>query len=128
VAGPSPWRRRPGAAQPATEAAPPRLAACARAGPVPCYARDPLHEVYGTGALYARGITGAGTTIAVIMPEASAGVAGDLAVFSRHFRLPPARLEVLSWDHARPGSARDPDAGGWDQEWRAYAGFPAADP
>jgi subtilase family serine protease len=72
--------------------------------------------VYGTGALYERGITGAGTTIAVIMPDASAGVAGDLAVFSRHFRLPAARLEVLSWDHARAGSARNANVDGWDQE------------
>jgi subtilase family serine protease len=96
--------------------APPRLAACARSSPVPCYAQDPLHEVYGTGALYRRGITGEGTTIAVIMPDASAGVAGDLAVFSRHFRLPAARLEFLSWDHAPADSARDPDVDGWEEE------------
>lgn len=95
---------------------PPPLAACVSPAPLPCYARDPLHELYQTGPLYARGITGAGTTIAVILPDASAAIATDLAVFSRHFRLPPARLQVVAWDQAAPGTERQPGVAGWDGE------------
>jgi subtilase family serine protease len=81
-------------------AGPPPLAACTRPGPLPCDARDGLHEVYGAGQLFARGITGAGTTIAVIMPGTGDGLAADLTVFDRYYRLPPADLQTVSWDHA----------------------------
>ena len=110
---------QPQAAAATAPAAPPRLAACARAAQVPCWAQDPLHEAYGTGALYQRGITGAGTTIAVIMPDAGAGAARDLAVFSARYRLPPARLKVLTWHRARAGSPRDPNVAGWEEEGAA---------
>ncbi len=96
---------------------PPRLAPCpARPSAVPCYARDPLHQAYGTAALYARGMTGAGTTIAVILPDAAASALRDLAVFSRHFRLPRARVQVLSYDGARPGETALGSVAGWEQE------------
>jgi hypothetical protein len=39
---------------------------------------------------------GAGATIADIVPYANPRVAYDLAVYSRRYRLPPARLQVLS--------------------------------
>jgi subtilisin family serine protease len=77
------------AAHPSSPLAPP-LAACVRSSAVPCYGQDPLHEAYGMGALYARGITGAGTTVAVIDDGANPQGRADLAAFSRFFRLPPA--------------------------------------
>jgi len=94
---------------------PPALAACDRASPVPCWGQDPLHRAYGTGGLYARGITGTGTTIAVLMPDAGPWAAADLAAFDAHYRLPAARLQVLRYHHARPGTPgawRD----GWEEE------------
>jgi subtilase family serine protease len=81
-------------------AGPPPLAACTRPGTLPCDARDPLHEVYGAGQLFARGITGAGTTIAVIMPGIGNSLGDDLTVFDRYYRLPAADLQTISWDHA----------------------------
>lgn len=86
---------------------PPPLAACTRPGPLPCDARDPLHEIYGAGQLFARGITGAGTTIAVIMSDATSRLGSDLAVFDRYYHLPPVQLQLISWDHATaPSSAQ----------------------
>ncbi|HEY1620770.1 MAG TPA: S53 family peptidase [Streptosporangiaceae bacterium] len=97
----------------------PRLPRCPARSAVPCYARDPLHRAYGTAALYARGITGAGTTIAVILPDAAATVLPDLGVFDRYFRLPRARVQVLSYDHARPDETALGSVAGWDQEGTA---------
>jgi subtilase family serine protease len=94
-------------------APPPRLPACVAARPVPCYGQDP---VYGASGLYARGITGAGTTIAVVIPDAGPWAARDLAVYDRSARLPAAGLESLSYDGARPGRPRDPATGYWQQE------------
>lgn len=113
------WRRRALARGPAAALAaapPPRLAVCAAASPVPCYGQDPVHEAHRPGGLYAPGITGAGTTIAVVISEAGPWVARDLTVYDRYLRLPPTRLEALSYDGARPGSPRHPATGYWEQE------------
>jgi hypothetical protein len=94
--------------------APPGLAACVHPGALPCHAQDRLHEAYGTGALQARGMTGAATTIAVAMPHASPWVRAGLAVYSRFRlarrttpRLPPGSTPVpvrASPPAARPGT------------------------
>jgi subtilase family serine protease len=94
---------------------PPPLAACTRPSPLPCDASDPLHEVYGTGQLFARGVTGAGTTVAVVMPSiGSNGLSSDLAVFDRYYHLPSAQLQVIRWDHARTQAVQV--AVSWDLE------------
>ena len=94
---------------PATVTAPPQLEACVAGSRVPCYGQDPLHRVYDLGALYARGITGAGTTVAVVDDGANPWARRDLAVFDRFFRLPPAELRVLAWGRGAPGRV-DPAA------------------
>jgi subtilase family serine protease len=94
---------------------PPPLA-CNPAGPVPCYAQDSLHEVYQMGTVYSRGITGKGTTIAVILPYQNPSLRGDLAVFSRHFRLPAAALQVIDWNHAPAPAPGDATAARFDRE------------
>lgn len=107
--GGSPRAAAGGAGSPATVTAPPRLSPCLARSHLPCYGQDPLHRVYDLGALYARGITGAGTTVAVIDDGANPWVRADLATFSRFFRLPPAQLQVLAWGRGAPGRA-DPAA------------------
>ena len=97
----------------------PRLPRCPARSAIPCYARDPLHRAYGTAALYARGITGAGTTVAVIVPDAAVTVLPDLGVFDRYFRLPAARVQVLSYEGARPDETALGSVAGWDQEGTA---------
>jgi subtilase family serine protease len=88
---------------------PPRLPACLTASRVPCEGQDPLHRAYGLGQLYARGVTGAGMTVAVIDDGADPWLRADLAVFDRFFRLPAARLRVAAWGPGAPGPV-DPAA------------------
>jgi subtilase family serine protease len=95
----------------------PQLPACL-VSPVPCYGQDPLHRVYRLGSLYARGITGAGTTIAVIVPGANPWLRADLAAYSRAFRLPPARVQVISWGQV-PAAQPDAASAFWAQEGTA---------
>jgi subtilase family serine protease len=99
---------------PAAHHAPPPFPACAAASPVPCYGQDPIHRVYHLGNLYARGITGAGTTIAVVMPGANPWLRANLAAYSRHMRLPPPRLQVVTAGHVRV--LRGPGSTGWADE------------
>jgi subtilase family serine protease len=100
--------------------APPPLPACLVASPVPCYGQDPLHRVYHLGHLYARGITGAGTTIAVIVPGGNPWLRADLAAYSRYMRLPPARVKVVSWGQV-PAARPDAASAYWAQEGTADA-------
>jgi len=98
---------------------PPPFPACA-ASTTPCYGQDPLHRVYHLGNLYAHGITGTGTAVAVIIPGANPWLRSDLAVFSRHFHLPNAQADVINWGRVPPAR---PDASSayWAQEGTADA-------
>ena len=98
-----------GGSSPATGAVPPQLSPCLARSRLPCYSQDPLHRVYDLGQLYARGVTGTGTTVAVVDDGANPWVRSDLAAFSRFFRLPPAQLRVLPWGTGAPGRV-DPAA------------------
>lgn len=91
------------------------------ARPAPFYGSrgELLHRVYGMSALYQRGITGAGTTIAVIVPDTDPWLRSDLAVYSRRFGLPAPSLQVIDWDHATPVRRGNADEGGWDEEGTA---------
>jgi subtilase family serine protease len=101
--GGSPPAAAGGGGSPATGEAPPRLEACLAGSRLPCDSQDPLHRVYDLGQLYARGITGAGTTVAIIDDGANPWARTDLAAFDRYFRLPPAQLRVLPWGQGAPG-------------------------
>jgi hypothetical protein len=99
--------------------APPPLAACRPGAGVPCYGQDPVHRAYRMGAVYARGITGAGTTVAVLVPYSSPWLAADLGTYSRFYRLPRPRLRVYSWRHAPAAPPGSRAAAGWIQEGTA---------
>src|SRR4029077_8668312 len=61
--------------------------ACYAAG-VRCFSPSAMQNAYNVSALYGRGFTGKGTTIAVIDSFGSATIANDLNVFSTVFSLP----------------------------------------
>jgi hypothetical protein len=61
---------------------------CGTGPMVPGLGAPQLQAAYRAPALFARGITGAGTTIAVIVPYASPWIASDVATYSRRYRLP----------------------------------------
>ncbi len=74
-----------------------------------------VQRSYGLPAMLAAGINGAGTTIAAIVPGASPQAARDLAVYSRRYHLPPARLKILSYGQIPAAAARGP-AAHWARE------------
>ena len=84
-------------------------------GPVLTLSAPQLQRAYGLPAMLAAGINGAGTTIADILPYANPWVARDLAVYSRRYGLPPARLQILSYGHAPPAT-RSGQAAHWAKE------------
>lgn len=88
------------------------LAACARDA-VPLGA-DQLRAAYQAPPATAGTATGAGTSIAVIIPSAAPHVTADLATYSRRYGLPAPRVQVLSYGHVSAPSGSDAD--GWQQE------------
>jgi hypothetical protein len=59
--------------------------------PVRALGATQLQRAYGVPAMLAADISGTGTTIAVIVPYASAWVAHDQEVYSRRYGLAPAQ-------------------------------------
>jgi hypothetical protein len=68
--------------------------------PVLALGATQLQRAYGVPAMLAAGISGAGTTIADIVPYRNPWVARDLAVYSRRYGLPSARLQIIDYDRA----------------------------
>jgi subtilase family serine protease len=64
-----------------------------------------LQAAYGIPAMLAAGINGGGTVIADMVPYTNPQIAHDLAVYSRRYRLPPARLDIVNYGHAGSGGA-----------------------
>lgn len=93
----------------------PRLEPC-ETSPVPCYGQDPLHHIYGMGDLYRPGITGAGTTIAVIAPYLYPWLTSDLDTYSHWFRLPAPRLKMIRFGHAPSASPGNRVVAAWARE------------
>jgi subtilase family serine protease len=63
---------------------------------VSCYGPTQIQQAYGLPSLFSRGITGQGTTIAILELYGSPSIANDLAVFDAEFGLPaPPSLKVI---------------------------------
>lgn len=76
---------------------PPATAYCERAYGISCYRPAQLRASYHLPAIGARGLTGQGTTIAVVDPYGSPTIARDLATFDRRFRIPaPPSLRAIA--------------------------------
>ena len=82
--------------QPNAMAQSPAATQCQQTYQLACLGADQLEHAYGLSALYAKGITGAGTTIAIVDPYGSPTIASDLSVFDAEFGLPaPPSLTVI---------------------------------
>jgi len=101
--------RAPGPGQPRAAVI---RSACTR--PAPARTAAQIQDAYQAPAMFARGINGAGTVIAVIIPGTAPGITADLAAYSRASGLPVPDIRVLSDGHVPAAST----AGGadWVQE------------
>jgi subtilase family serine protease len=77
--------------------APPTTAFCEKNYQLACYQPGQLQTAYDLPALYQGGVTGRGTTIAIVDPFGSPTIQHDLAVFDRTFSIPaPPSLNVIT--------------------------------
>ncbi len=77
--------------------APPTTSFCESNYQLACYQPGQLQTAYDLRALYQGGVTGRGTTIAIVDPFGSPTIQHDLAVFDRTFSIPaPPSLNVIA--------------------------------
>jgi subtilase family serine protease len=77
--------------------APPTTAYCEKTYGLACFQPGQLRAAYGLPAEYAKGVTGKGTTIAIVDSYGSPTLARDLAVFDKQFGYPaPPSLKVIA--------------------------------
>jgi subtilase family serine protease len=85
--------RLPGAAT----LAPLSTAQCEQAGGIACYLPGQLRSAYHLPAVYAKGITGKGQTIAIVDSFGSPTIKADLATFDRQFGYPaPPKFTIIA--------------------------------
>jgi subtilase family serine protease len=116
-----------------TRTGPLSTAECEQAYQVACYGPAQIRQAYDLPALYARGVTGRGTTIVIVDSYGSPTIRNDLAVFDRAYQIPaPPQFQIIQPEGRVP--AYDPassDMVGWasettlDVEW-AHAVAPGA--
>jgi subtilase family serine protease len=76
---------------------PPTTASCRRDYKVACYQPAQIQQAYHLPALYARGVTGRGTTIVILDSFGSPTIKSDLATFDRAFGLPaPPSFSIIA--------------------------------
>ena len=107
------------------QGSPPTTADCEQAYKVACYEPAQIRQAYHLRPLYARGVTGKGTTIVIVDSFGSPTIRNDLRVFDRAFGLPaPPSFRIIQPAGRIP--AFDPansDMVGWagettlDVEW-----------
>ncbi len=78
------------------QASPPTTADCEKSYKVACYEPAQIQQAYNLPALYARGITGKGTTIVIVDSFGSPTIRNDLSVFDKALGLPaPPSLTII---------------------------------
>jgi subtilase family serine protease len=76
---------------------PPTTASCRKDYKVACYQPAQIQQAYHLPALYARGITGRGTTIVIVDSFGSPTITSDLAAFDQAFGLPaPPSFRIIA--------------------------------
>jgi subtilase family serine protease len=100
------------------QAGPPTTADCETAYKVACFDPAQIRQAYHLPALYAKGVTGKGTTIVIVDSYGSPTIKNDLGVFDRTFRLPaPPSFQVIRPAGKLPAyNPANSDMVGWAQE------------
>ncbi|MGH3238854.1 MAG: S8 family serine peptidase, partial [Spirillospora sp.] len=80
----------------------------AQFGTTGCYGPPQMNRAYGIDRLHRRGLVGAGTTVAIPICFHNPHVREDVAVYSRRWGLPPAKLEVLKYGKVPTADPGDP--------------------
>jgi subtilase family serine protease len=76
---------------------PPTTASCQADYKVACYQPGQIQQAYDLPALYARGVTGRGTTIVIVDSFGSPTIKADLSTFDKAFGLPaPPSFRIIS--------------------------------
>jgi subtilase family serine protease len=112
---------------------PTTTAQCEKKFHVACYTVAQLRQAYDLPALYAKGITGKGTTIAIVDSFGSPTIRHDLGMFDKAFHLPapPSFRIIQPAGKVPPYSKKNGGMVGWagettlDVEW-AHAVAPGA--
>ena len=99
-------------------AAPPSTAQCEHAYGIACYTPSQIQSAYDLPALYARGATGKGTTIAIVDPFGSPTIKADLAAFDKTFGLaaPPKFTVIAPEGKIPPFNPKNSGMTGWASE------------
>ncbi len=116
-----------------TRGGPTTTAQCERMYSIACYEPSQLQRAYDLPALYARGITGKGSTIVIVDSFGSPTIRHDLNVFDSAFRLPPPpSFKIIApVGKIPPYNPKNSDMVGWagettlDVQW-AHTIAPAA--
>jgi subtilase family serine protease len=100
------------------QSAPPTTSDCEKAYKVACYEPPQIRQAYNLPALYSQGITGKGTTIAIVDSFGSPTIAHDLGIFDKQFGLPaPPALKVIQPAGKDPKyNPKNSDMVGWAGE------------
>ncbi len=100
------------------QAGPPSTADCEKAYKVACFQPAQIRRAYNLPALYARGVTGKGTTIVIVDSYGSPTIANDLRVFDQTFGLPaPPSFQIIQPAGRVPAyNPANSDMVGWAEE------------
>ncbi len=93
-------------------------AACEQQYKIACYAPAQVRDAYHLAPLYAKGVTGQGTTIVIVDSYGSPTIRNDLGVFDRAYHLPaPPQLQIIQPAGKVPSyDPADSDMVGWASE------------
>ncbi|MFI0412383.1 S8 family serine peptidase [Actinomadura sp. 3N508] len=74
-----------------------------------CYGPPQINAAYGIDRLHRRGLTGKGRTVVIPICYHNPHLREDVAVYSRHWGLPPAEVETLQYGDVPTADPRYPE-------------------
>ncbi len=96
---------------------PPTTASCRRDYKVACFQPAQIQQAYDLPSLYARGVTGRGTTIVIVDSFGSPTIKSDLSTFDQVFGLPaPPSFRVIAPGQVPAYDPNNSDMVGWAGE------------